>query len=159
MSKRSGACFLHPPCDVRYRWHGESGYNFYKRLPSNLVLKWHQPYSSTMSWLRSRITFSLLHSAIQCIRGSRSSCDMQPGYLTLQWPWLSQNSISNNFSPRTATYIKSFFFFTLLTLFSLEPPYLAALYLGTRHACTTNNIIVVELDIHTDFVRAQTEVS
>ena len=47
---------------------------FYKRLASSLALKWDQPYSSTMSWLRSRITFSLLRSAIQCIRGSRSSC-------------------------------------------------------------------------------------
>lgn len=31
-------------------------------------------YSSTMSWLHCRVTFSLLCSAIQCIRGARSSC-------------------------------------------------------------------------------------
>ena len=47
---------------------------FYKRLASSLALKWDQPYSSTMSWLCSQITFSLLCSAIQCIRGSCSSC-------------------------------------------------------------------------------------
>ena len=42
---------------------------FYKRLASLLADKWEQPYSST---LHCRI-FSLLRSAIQCIRGSRSS--------------------------------------------------------------------------------------
>ena len=47
---------------------------FYKRLASRLATKWDQPYSSTMAWLRCRLTFSLLRSAIQCIRGARSSC-------------------------------------------------------------------------------------
>ncbi len=46
---------------------------FYKRLASRLASKWDQPYSTTMAWLRCRITFSLLRSAIQCIRGARSS--------------------------------------------------------------------------------------
>ena len=47
---------------------------FYKRLASCLTMKWDYPYSSTMSWLRCRLTFSLLRSAIQCIWGARSSC-------------------------------------------------------------------------------------
>ena len=47
---------------------------FYKRLASCLASKWDQPYSSTMSWLRCQLTFSLLRSAIQGIRGARSSC-------------------------------------------------------------------------------------
>ena len=47
---------------------------FYKRLASCLAMKWDQSYSSTLSWLRCRLTFSLLRSAIQCIRGARSSC-------------------------------------------------------------------------------------
>ena len=46
---------------------------FYKRLASLLAMKWDQPYSSTLSWLRCRLNFSLLRSAIQCIRGARSS--------------------------------------------------------------------------------------
>ncbi len=46
---------------------------FYKRLESLLAAKWDQHYSSTLYWLRSRISFSLLRSAIQCIRGARSS--------------------------------------------------------------------------------------
>ena len=47
---------------------------FYKRLACCLAIKWEQPYSSTMSWLRCRLAFSLLRSAIQCIRGARSRC-------------------------------------------------------------------------------------
>ena len=49
--------------------------NFYKRLASLLADKWDQPYSQTRNWLRCRISFALLHSAIQCIRGACSSCD------------------------------------------------------------------------------------
>ena len=47
--------------------------NFYKNLASKLATKWNQPYSTTISWLHSCLTFLLLQSAIQCIRGSRSS--------------------------------------------------------------------------------------
>ena len=47
--------------------------NFYKRLASLLAEKWDQPYSSTLYWLRCSLSFSLLRSAIQCIRGARSS--------------------------------------------------------------------------------------
>ena len=46
---------------------------FYKRLASMLADKWGQTYSATLCWLRCRISFSLLRSAIQCIRGARSS--------------------------------------------------------------------------------------
>ena len=45
----------------------------YKRLASMLASKWDTPYSSTLCWLRCRLAFSLLRSAIQSIRGARSS--------------------------------------------------------------------------------------
>ena len=44
---------------------------FYKHLASKLATKWEQSYSHTLSWLRTRITFSLLRSAIQF---NRSGC-------------------------------------------------------------------------------------
>ena len=47
---------------------------FYRRLASLLASKWDHPYSSTLCWLRCRLAFSLLRSAIQSIRGARSSC-------------------------------------------------------------------------------------
>ena len=46
---------------------------FYKRLASLLSSKLNLPYSQTMNWLRCRLSFALLHAAIQCIRGARSS--------------------------------------------------------------------------------------
>ena len=46
---------------------------FYKRLASMLAHKWDQPYSTTLWWLRCRLTFSLIRSAIQALRGARSS--------------------------------------------------------------------------------------
>ena len=46
---------------------------FYKRLASLLAEKWNHPYSSTLCWVRNRLAFSLLRSAIQCIRGAPSS--------------------------------------------------------------------------------------
>ena len=48
---------------------GREGNVFYKRLASLLADK---AYGTTMSWIRCVLTFSLLRSAVMCIRGSRS---------------------------------------------------------------------------------------
>ena len=45
----------------------------YKRLASLIATKQDQPYSSTIAWIRCRLSFSLLRSSIQCIRGARSA--------------------------------------------------------------------------------------
>ena len=45
----------------------------YKRLASLISEKSSQTYSMTLYWLRCKLSFSLLHSAITCLRGSRSS--------------------------------------------------------------------------------------
>ena len=52
---------------------GPAADSFYKRLASMLADQWKQPYSSTMGWLRCRLSFSLLRSSIMCLRGARSS--------------------------------------------------------------------------------------
>ena len=46
---------------------------FYKRLVDMLSRKRDLPYSSLMGWLRCKLSFAILRSAIMCIRGSRSS--------------------------------------------------------------------------------------
>ena len=46
---------------------------FYKRLASLLSNKWGDNYSVTLGWLCYCLSFSLLRSAIACIRGARSS--------------------------------------------------------------------------------------
>ena len=45
----------------------------YKRLASLISAKRDVPYSSTMAWIRCSLSFSLLRSSIQCIRGARST--------------------------------------------------------------------------------------
>ena len=45
----------------------------YKRLASLLADKHAQSYPTTMSWIRCLLNFSLLRSAIICIRGARST--------------------------------------------------------------------------------------
>ena len=46
---------------------------FYKRLASLLSDKWDSNYAAVMGWVRCCLSFSLLRSAIRCLRGSRSS--------------------------------------------------------------------------------------
>ena len=45
----------------------------YKRLASMIAQKRDQSYSKTMSWLRCSLSFALLRSSIQCLRGARSA--------------------------------------------------------------------------------------
>ena len=50
---------------------------FLKRLASRLADKRDLPYNVTMSWLRCRLSFSLLRSSILCMRGSRRSARLR----------------------------------------------------------------------------------
>ena len=47
----------------------------YKRLASLLAAKRDLPYSTTIAWIRCSLSFSLLCSSIQYIRGARSAID------------------------------------------------------------------------------------
>ena len=46
---------------------------FYRRLASLLASRWGDDYSVVMGWLHCSLSFSLLRSAIECVRGARSS--------------------------------------------------------------------------------------
>ena len=46
---------------------------FYKRLASLLATKWEESYNTVLCWLHCHLSFSLLRSSIQAIRGTRSS--------------------------------------------------------------------------------------
>ena len=52
---------------------GGMGKQAYKQLTSLLSKKRETTYSTTMNWLHCTITFSLLHSVVQCIHGARSA--------------------------------------------------------------------------------------
>ena len=45
---------------------------FYKWLTGLLAQKRHQPYSTTMEWLRTALSFALLQLAVLCLRLSRA---------------------------------------------------------------------------------------
>ena len=50
---------------------GPSALVTFKRIASRLSGAWSMPYSAVMGWLRCRVSFALLRSAVMCIRGSR----------------------------------------------------------------------------------------
>ena len=52
---------------------GPAATTFYKRLASNLSVHHNKPYSHTLNWIRCRLSFSLLRSAILCLCGAHSS--------------------------------------------------------------------------------------
>ena len=52
---------------------GPSATVAFKRLASLISQKYGQPYSSTLYYIRCQVTFSLIHSAVACLRGPRSS--------------------------------------------------------------------------------------
>ena len=52
---------------------GPSATTVYKKLASMLADKWDMNYSKCLFWLRCRLCFSLLRSAIMCLRGHQSS--------------------------------------------------------------------------------------
>ena len=52
---------------------GQSATTFYKLLASSISDRHSKPYSTVLSWIRCRLSFSLLRSAIICLRGARSS--------------------------------------------------------------------------------------
>ena len=45
----------------------------FRRLAGLLSIKHSQPYSTTLGFMRCKITFSLIESTIMCLRGARSS--------------------------------------------------------------------------------------
>ena len=63
---------------------GPAATSTYKRLATLLAGKWNQSYSSTMSWLRCRLSFSLLHSSIQVLALRR---EHPPGANSCCWTW------------------------------------------------------------------------
>ena len=52
---------------------GVEATTFYKRLADLISLKQQKHYSTVMCWLRCRLSFAVLRSAIMCVWGSRSS--------------------------------------------------------------------------------------
>ena len=58
-------------------WMGPKATTFYKRLADMLAWKENKPYSVVISWLRCKLSFAAVLSAILCICGTRSSIHKQ----------------------------------------------------------------------------------
>ncbi|XP_063852117.1 uncharacterized protein LOC135095285 [Scylla paramamosain] len=52
---------------------GSKAQCFYSRLADLMAEKKHQPRSHVVAWMRCRLSFSLLRSALLCLRGTRHS--------------------------------------------------------------------------------------
>ena len=63
---------------------GKSAAVFYGCLADMIATKTKQSYSSTITWIRCRLNFSLIRSSVSCLRGLRhNSCPRLPGFTTL----------------------------------------------------------------------------
>ena len=51
---------------------GKECLRYHSRLAELIAIKKGEQYAKTMSWIRSRISFALLRSALICLRGSRA---------------------------------------------------------------------------------------
>ena len=51
---------------------GEECLRYHGRLAELLAMKKGEDYAKTMNWIRVKISFSLIRSALVCLRGSRS---------------------------------------------------------------------------------------
>ena len=45
---------------------------YHSRLAELLAVKKQECYASTIAWIRTRVSFAILRSALVCLRGSRS---------------------------------------------------------------------------------------
>ena len=45
---------------------------YYKRLVELLAIKKGESYATTIQWVRAKVSFALIRSALLCLRGSRS---------------------------------------------------------------------------------------
>ena len=45
---------------------------FVKRTGDFLAAKWERPYTVVMGWVRARLSFAILWTALLCVRGSRT---------------------------------------------------------------------------------------
>ena len=57
---------------------GREATAFYKRLADLISNKRNTTYSKAIAWIRCNLAFSLIRSAIMCIRGSRSTSHRVP---------------------------------------------------------------------------------
>ena len=61
-----------PPVFTTTGGMGEECLRYHRRLAEPLAMKKEEDYAKTMHWIKIKISFSLIHSALVSLRGSRS---------------------------------------------------------------------------------------
>ena len=51
---------------------GEECKKFHSRLAELIAIKRGEDYSKTIAWIRAKISFSIIRSALLCLRGTRT---------------------------------------------------------------------------------------
>ena len=91
---------------------------YHSRLAELLATKTGESYATTMSWIRARVSFALLRSALLCLRGWRTK------RRSIQNCWTSVTLTSK----RTCKYLlktsRTIFYFLLFIVFCGRFPYL-----------------------------------
>ena len=98
---------------------------FYSRLSEMIAEKRDQPYSVITSWIRRKISFSLIRSIGMCIRGSRSVTSSNHLLTPTTNNAVASEVISNIASAWIYEFFPFFFFFSFST---------SSLWLG-RNSC------------------------
>ena len=77
---------------------GKESVRYHSRLAELVAIKKGEDYAITMGWIRVRISFALLRSALTCLRGSRARKIIYDMKNILDWPiddildWIRQNT-------------------------------------------------------------------
>ena len=58
---------------------------YHSRLAELVAAKKGESYANTMSWIRARVSFALLRSALLCLRGSRAKRRIYPELLDINF--------------------------------------------------------------------------
>ena len=94
------------------------GSTFYKRLADMLSRKQEKSYAIVMGWLRCRLSFAILRSAIMCIRGTRSSFGRPVNEANLIWPpWKARYPLTIRVIDFTFMYSSTVYYTTYIYIY------------------------------------------
>ena len=73
---------------------------YHSRLAELLAVKKQESYASTIAWIRARVSFAILRSALVCLRGSRTRRRTIPNIqetdleleVSVAWKWFVKDT-------------------------------------------------------------------
>ena len=96
---------------------GRECLRYHSRLAELISIKKGEDYAKTMTWIRGKLSFSILRPALICLRGSRSNREEPIMLKTLMWTLNLPDLILNDFSIIIIFYFLFFLFDLLFFIF------------------------------------------